>query len=300
MERSEFAELAAFSAVAQALSFRRAAQRLGVSASALSHTIRALEERLDLRLLNRTTRSVALTDAGLQLLARVGPALQALDHAVADVNALRERTTGTVRINLPKLAADMVFRGRFGSFARLHPNIRLELTIDDGIADIVGKRFDAGIRPGELLQRDMVALRLTPELQTVVVASPAYLKARGIPKTPEALREHACIAYQWQHNGTLYPWHFRKRGKPFELLPTGSLTVNDVDVMIAAALDGAGLAFTIESQVATHVAARRLQRVLEDWCRPMPGFYLYYPSRRQLPPALRTLIDFLREDAARG
>jgi DNA-binding transcriptional LysR family regulator len=294
MDRTEYAELAAFAAVAEALSFRRAAVRLGVSASALSHTIRALEQRLDLRLLNRTTRSVALTDAGLALFARVAPALRELDSVAEGVSALRDQTTGTVRVNLPKLAADLVFRERFGRFSRNHPNVRLELTIDDGIADIVGKRFDAGIRPGELLQRDMVAVRLTPELQTVVVASPAYLEARGVPHTPKELREHSCIAYRWAHNGTLYPWTFRKRAKPFELIPTGALAVNDVDVMMTAALDGAGLAFTLETQVADHLAARRLVRVLEAWCRPSPGFFLYYPSRRQMPPALRTLIDFLR------
>jgi len=294
MRGSEFGELAAFVAVVEQLSFRRAATRLGVTPSSLSHSIRALEERLGARLLNRTTRSVAATEAGLALFGRVAPAFTEIVGAVGGVSAFRDRPAGTLRINLPKLAAELVFGPKLGLFTRTYPEIRLELTIDDGLADIVAAGFDAGIRPGELLQKDMVAVRVTPDLRVAVVGSPQYFASRTRPRTPQDLREHACLAYRWTRSGAVHRWPFKKRGKSLEVLPTGPVVINDVDMMVRAALDGAGLICTLENSVATHVADGRLVRVLEDWCRPFPGFFLYYPSRRQLPFALRTLVDFLR------
>lgn len=294
MRGNEYGELAAFVAIVEELSFRRAAARLGLTPSALSHTIRGLEERLGVRLLNRTTRSVAATEAGRALFTRVAPAFTEITGAVDGVSAFRDGPAGTVRINLPKLAADLVFGRIFGLFSRTYPDIRVELIVDDGLADIVAGGFDAGIRPGELLQQDMVAVRVTPDLRTAVVGAPSYFASRTLPRTPRDLHEHPCIAYRWTRGGALYRWSFRKRGKVLEVDPAGSIAVNDVDVMVAAALDGAGLACTLEDHVAGHIRDGRLVRVLEDWCHPFPGFFLYYPSRRQMPVALRTLVDFLR------
>ncbi|HYQ18662.1 MAG TPA: LysR family transcriptional regulator [Polyangiaceae bacterium] len=297
MRGNEYGELAAFVAVVEELSFRRAAARLGLTPSALSHTIRALEERLGVRLLNRTTRSVAATEAGRALFSRVAPAFTDIAGAVDGVSAFRDGPAGSVRINLPKLAADLVFGSVFGSFSRTYPDIRVELIVDDGLADIVAGGFDAGIRPGELLEKDMVALRVTPDLRSAVVGSPAYFATRTLPRTPRDLSDHQCIGYRWTRSAGFYRWPFRKRGQALEVEPVGSVAVNDVDVMIGAALDGAGLALTLENHVAEHIRAGRLVRVLEDWCQPFPGFFLYYPSRRQMPVALRTLVDFLRARA---
>ena len=299
MRGNEYSELAAFVTIVEELSFRRAAVRLGLTPSSLSHTIRGLEERLGVRLLNRTTRSVAATEAGLALFARVAPAFSDIAGAVEGVSAFRDGPAGTVRINLPKLAADLVFGPLFGLFSRTYPDIRLELLVDDGLVDIVAGGFDAGIRLGELLQQDMVAVRVTPDLRTAVVGSPSYFASRALPRTPGELRKHQCIGYRWTRGGALYRWSFRKRGKVAEVEPPGSVVVNDMDVMVTAALDGAGLACTLEGHVAEHVKKGRLVRVLEDWCQPFPGFFLYYPSRRQMPVALRTLVDFLRSPSAR-
>ena len=294
MRGTEYAELAAFVAVAQERSFRRASVRLGLSPSALSHAIRELEERLGAKLLNRTTRSVAPTDAGLSLLDRLAPAFAEIAGAVGAVSAFRDRPSGTVRVNLPKLAAQMVLAPAFGRFAQAYPEVRLELTVDDGLMDIVAGGFDAGIRPGERVQRDMVAVRVTPDLRTAVVGSPGYFASRPRPHTPRNLRDHACINYRWAKSGALYRWPFGKSGEALEVAVEGPLTLNDTDLILAAALDGVGLACLLENTVAGHVAAGRLVRVLEEWCQPFPGFFLYYPGRRQVPTALRVLIDFFR------
>ena len=294
MRGAEYAELAAFVAVAQERSFRRASVRLGLSPSALRHTIRALEERLGARLLNRTTRSVAPTDAGVGLLARLAPALADIAGAVEAVGAFRDRPCGTVRLNLPRLAAHMVLAPAFGRFARAYPDVHLDLTVEDGLTDIVAAGFDAGIRPGERLQRDMVAVRVTPDLRTAIVGSPGYLASRPLPRTPRDLRDHACINYRWAESGGLYRWQFGQADAVIEVAVEGPLTLNDTDLIVAAALDGVGLACILEGRVAGHLAAGRLVRVLDDWCQPFPGFFLYYPGRRQMPVALRALIDFLR------
>ena len=294
MRGTKFAELAAFVAVAQERSFRRASVRLGLSPSALSHTIRELEERLGAKLLNRTTRSVAPTDAGLDLLDRLAPAFADIAGAVQAVSAFRDQPSGTVRLNLPKLAAQMALAPAFGRFARAYPDVRLELTVDDALTDIVAGGFDAGIRPGERVQRDMVAVRVTPDLRTAIVGSPGYLASQPRPHTPRDLRGHACINYRWAGSGALYRWPFEKAGEALEVAVEGPLTLNDTDLILAAALDGVGLACLLEGAVAGHVAAGRLVRVLDEWCQPFSGFFLYYPGRRQVPTPLRALIDFLQ------
>ena len=294
MRGAEYGDLASFVAVAEALSFRRASVRLGLSPSALSHAIRELEARLGARLLNRTTRSVALTDAGQALFDRLRPAFADIAGAVEAVRAYRDRPSGTVRINLPKLAAHRVLTPAFGRFTRAYPEVRLEVTVDDGLTDIVAGGFDAGVRPGERLQRDMVAVRITPDLRTAVVGSPAYFVARPAPLTPEDLQDHACINYRWSGGGALYRWPFQREGKAFDVQVEGPLTLNDTDLILAAALEGVGLACLLEDRVAPDLAAGRLVRVLEDWSPTFPGFFLYYAGRRQTPPALRALIDFLQ------
>jgi DNA-binding transcriptional LysR family regulator len=290
---SEYAELAAFVAVAKERSFRRAASRLGLSPSALSHTIRELEERLGAKLLNRTTRSVAPTEAGRDLYDRLAPAFADITGAVEAVRAFGEQPSGTVRLNLPKLAAEMILAPALGRFARAYPDVHLELAVDDGLSDIVAAGFDAGIRPGELVQRDMVAVRVTPDLRSAVVGSPGYIALRPAPQTPRDLKDHACINYRFAASGALYRWQFARAGEVIDVAVEGSLTLNDMDLVRTAALDGAGLACTLENSVEGDVAAGRLVRVLDDWCQPFSGFFLYYPGRRQMPSALRVLIDFL-------
>ena len=294
MRGAEYGDLASFVAVAEVLSFRRASVRLGLSPSALSHAIRELEARLGARLLNRTTRSVALTDPGQALFDRLRPAFADIAGAVEAVRAYHDRPSGTVRINLPKLAAHSVLAPAFGRFARAYPEVRLEVTVDDGLTDIVAGGFDAGVRPGERLQRDMVAVRITPDLRTAVVGSPAYFAARPAPIRPEDLGDHACINYRWSGGGAFYRWPFEREGKAFDVQVEGPLTLNDTDLILAAALEGVGLACLLEDRVAPDLAAGRLVRVLED-CSPIfPGFFLYYAGRRQTPPALRALVDFLQ------
>lgn len=294
MKGAEYAELAAFVAVAEESSFRRAAARLGVTPSALSHTLRGLEGRLGTRLLHRTTRSVSLTDAGAALLQRVAPALADVREAVVQAGAFRDRPAGTVRVNLPRLAAQLVLAPLMADFVRTHPDVRLELVVDDGLVDIVAAGCDAGIRPGELLQQDMVAVRLTPDLRTAIVASPAYLQAHGAPTTPADLAAHACINYRFSHSGALHRWPFERRGQRLDASVDGPLVFNDVDLLVEAAAAGAGLACTLEGRVQPLIDQGRLVRVLADWCAPFPGFFLYHAARRQTPTALRALIDFLR------
>jgi DNA-binding transcriptional LysR family regulator len=293
MRGTEYAELAAFVAVTKERSFRRAASRLGLSPSALSHTIRELEERLGAKLLNRTTRSVAPTEAGRDLYDRLAPAFADITGAVEAVRAFGDQPSGTVRLNLPKLAAEMILAPALGRFARAYPDVHLELAVDDGLSDIVAAGFDAGIRPGELVQRDMVAVRITPDLRSAVVGSPGYIAMRPAPQTPRDLKDHACINYRFAASGALYRWQFARAGEVIDVAVEGSLTLNDTDLVRTAALDGAGLACTLENGVEDDVAAGRLVRVLEDWCQPFSGFFLYYPGRRQMPSALRVLVDFL-------
>jgi DNA-binding transcriptional LysR family regulator len=294
MRGSDFAELTAFVAVAETQSFVRAASRLGLSRSALSHTIRALEERVGTRLLNRTTRSVSLTDAGRTLFARLPAAFAEIEDAVDGLSDYRERPAGTVRLNLSRPAAEILVASKLPAFAAAYPDIHVELTVEDQISDIVGSGYDAGVRPGGWLHQDMIAVRLTPDLRIAILGSPAYFERNPTPRVPKDLAEHACLNYRWTESGALYRWPFSKAGEQVDVDVTGPLTMNDVGLTVEAALAGIGLACTLESNIAQELAQRRLIRVLEDWCPPSPGFYLYYPSGRLLSAAFRAFIDFMR------
>lgn len=294
MRGAEFVELRAFVAVASERSFRRAATRLGVSPSALSHTIRALEDRLGARLLHRTTRSVALTEAGASLLARLTPALAELEAAVNEIGVFSARPRGRLRINLPRLAADTVLAPRLGRFAQLYPEIVLDLVVEDSLTDIVAGGFDAGVRPADRVQGDMIAVRLSADLRAAVVASPEYVASHGAPSTPDDLRHHRCINYRWTHNGSTHRWRFELDGQASELTIESPLTINDTHLIIAAAIGGAGFAYILQEAVADYITAGRLVRVLERWCQPTPGFHLYYSGRRHVSAPLRAFIEFFR------
>jgi DNA-binding transcriptional LysR family regulator len=299
MRGSEYAELTAFVAVAEHKSFSRAAAHLRVSPSALSQTIRQLEERLGARLLNRTTRSVALSKAGERLLARVLPSMSELDSAVAEVRESRGVPSGSLRINAPRVAAARFLGPLFGRFNAAYPDIVLDIVVEDALTDIVAGRFDAGIRLGESLAKDMVAVKLGGELEMAAVGSPEYFARHGVPKTPRDLHKHRCINWRWATSGTLYRWEFEKDGREFEVAVDGPLIVNDTELFLRGALEGVGLAYMIDEEVRPWIEAGRLKRVLKDWSPRFPGFHLYYPSRRQLPAPLRALVDFLkREDTA--
>ena len=293
MRGSDFAELTAFVAVAETQSFVRAAARLGLSRSALSHTIRALEERVGTRLLNRTTRSVSLTDAGRTLFARLPAAFAEIKDAVDGLSVYRERPAGTVRLNLSHVAAEILIASKLPAFAAVYPDIHVELTVESELSDIVGSGYDAGVRPGGLLHQDMIAVRLTPDLRIAIDGSPAYFKCHPMPRMPKDLAGHACINYRWTGSGALYRWPFSKAGEHVDVEVAGPLTVDDAGLMVAAALAGMGLACTVEGNVMQALAQGRLVRVLEDWCPPSPGFYLYYPSGRLLSAAFRAFIDFM-------
>jgi len=294
MKGGEFSELLAFVTVAEERSFRRAAERLGVSPSALSHTIRALEERLGTRLLNRTTRSVAPTEAGQVLFERLRPALAEVEEAVHDAGTGQDRPVGVVRVNLPRIAAQLVVAPVLAEFLAAHPGIRLDLVIDDSITDVVAAGFDAGIRSGELVHQDMVAVRLTPDLRMAVVGAPAYFAQRPQPDEPRALRGHACVGYRWRETGALQRWRFGGENGPIDVDVESVLTVNDTNILLDAALRGVGLAFLVESFVAPYLQRGELVRVLAPWCQPFAGFYLYYPSSPRMPAALRAFVDFIK------
>jgi len=285
--------LTAFVAVAEERSFTKAAVRLGVSTSALSHAIRGLEERLGVRLLARTTRSVAPTEAGDQLLAQVGPALGDVRTALDGIGRLRDRPAGRLRLIMPRIAASMVLLPKLARFAREYPDVVLDVTTDNGPVDIVAARFDAGIEIGEFIQRDMIAVRASADQRAAIVASPAYFKVHPEPRKPQDLLQHRCIGCRLGTAG-LYRWEFQKGGKEVTVGPPGPVVLDDVDLMVRAALDGVGIVFAFEEEVAPLLARRRLVRVLEDWCPPFPGFFIYYPSRRHQPPGLTALVETLR------
>jgi len=295
MPREELSVLAAFAVVADERSFTRAAVRLGVSTSAISHSIRALEERLGVRLLARTTRNVAPTDAGERLLAQLRPALDEIEAALTEVGRLREKPAGTIRLFAPSVAIAMTVSPKLAKFTRDYPDVVLDVTTeDDSRRDLIAARFDAGIHLGEFLQRDMVAVKVSGEQRAAIVAAPSYFDSRPKPKTPRDLTAHRCIRYRMGAGGPVYRWEFEKRGKPVTVSVSGPLVVNDVELTLRAALDGVGLAFALEEHVAERIARGELVRVLEDWCPPFDGFFLYYPSRRQQPAALQALVDALR------
>jgi len=298
MRGSEFAELNAFAAVAEHRSFARAAAYLRVSPSALSQTIRGLEERLGVRLLNRTTRSVAPSEAGTRLLARLAPVLSELDSAVADVNTFRKRPAGVVRINTARFAAVRLLAPILGRFHEMYPDVVLDLVVDDTLTDIVEARFDAGIRLGERLAKDMVAVKLGGELTTNVVASPGYLARYGTPKTPRDLHKHRCINMRIPTHGAMYRWEFERGKKSFEIAVEGPLILDDWELSAQAASDGVGIAYLIDAQATPWLESGKLTRILEPWSPSFSGFYLYYPSRKQAPPALRAFVDFARQQTS--
>jgi DNA-binding transcriptional LysR family regulator len=293
--RDELTVLAAFAVVADERSFTKAAVKLGVSRSAISHSIRTLEERLGLRLLARTTRAVAPTDAGERLLAQLSPALHDIEAALTDVGRLRERPAGVVRLIAPPIVLATLLGPKLAKFTRENPDVVLDLISEDDVRrDLVAGRFDAGIHLGEFLQRDMVAVRVTGEQRAAVVAAPTYFESHPKPKTPRDLTSHRCLRYRMGTDGPVYRWEFERRGKPMTVSVPGPLIVSDAEFMIRAALNGVGLAFSLEQYVAEHIARGRLVRVLEDWCPPFDGYFLYYPSRRHQPRALQALVDALR------
>ncbi|ARP82189.1 LysR family transcriptional regulator [Bordetella genomosp. 8] len=298
MTGAEFAELNAFVAVAQERSFRRAARQLGVSPSALSRTIRSLEERLAVRLLNRTTRSVAPTEAGQTLFERLRQGIGAIEGAVRDSASHQTRPKGVVRINLPQITAHLVVLPELKAFTRAYPDVELDLVVDDNMVDVVAKGFDAGVRVGAALHQDMVAVRLTPDLRMAVVGAPAYFAQRPPPDTPRDLRDHRCVTYRWDDTGALYRWNFVGPDGPLDVEVRNVLTVNDSDILLASALQGAALAFLPESFVASFLESGQLIRVLDEWCKPFSGLYIYYPERAYTPAPLRAFIDFFRLDGS--
>lgn len=297
MRRDELNDLAAFVAVADATSFTRAAAKLGMSPSALSHAMKALESRLGVRLLARTTRSVRATEAGERLLRTLRPAFEDIGAELGALGELREKPAGTIRITTFKYAATSVLWPVLPGFLKAYPDVRVEVTIDDGLTDIVASRHDAGIRFGEKVGKDMIAVRVGPDVTTAIVGAPAYFADHPAPRTPQELTGHRCINYRYATAGGLYQWEFEDDGRPFQVKVDGPLVVNDGDLILAAALSGQGLGYLFEDQVAEHVAAGLLIRVMAPWCVTFPGCYLYHPSRRQTPPALAALIDALREQA---
>ncbi|HEX9474313.1 MAG TPA: LysR family transcriptional regulator [Steroidobacteraceae bacterium] len=294
MRGSEFAELKAFAAIVERASFARAADHLGVSRSALSQTIRQLEGRLGVRLLNRTTRSVASTAAGSRLHERIAPMLLEMDAAVAEAVAATGHTAGTLRINTLGMAAKKIIAPRLGRFHRANPDVVLDIVIDDGLSDIVAGRFDAGIRVGVRLEKDMIAVRLTPDVKMLALASPDYLARRGEPKTPADLHQHACINWRFPGSGKIYRWEFEKKRKKLEMAVAGPLIANHQDIVSEAALQGLGILYAYDDDRIDEAITRgQLKRVLADWSLTSPGLYLYYSNRRHPQPALRAFIDCL-------
>jgi DNA-binding transcriptional LysR family regulator len=294
MPRTNINDLLAFRAVARERSFTRAAAQIGVSPSALSHRLRTLEERLGVRLLTRTTRNVAPTEAGERLLASVGPHFDEIEAGIAALSELRDKPAGTIRITTSIHSAETILWPALAKLLLDYPDIKVEISVDAGFVDIVEGRFDAGIRLGETIAQDMVAVRIGPDLRMAAVASHSYFAARGAPRSPQELASHNCINLRFPTLGGLYAWEFEKGGRALNIHVEGQVVVNDSDLARRAALDGCGIAFLPEDHVLADVEAGKLKRVLEDWTPPFPGYHLYYPSRRQQSPAFALLVDALR------
>jgi len=293
MRGTEFAELKAFTSVVEYASFARAAGQLGMSASALSQTIRKLEERLGVRLFNRTTRSVAPTVAGQRLYDRFSPILREMDAAVADAIATAGRVAGPLRINAPTIAALHLIAPRLKRFGALYPDIELDLIVDDGLTDIVAGRFDAGIRAGERLEKDVIAVRVTPDMEMLAVASPDYLVRHGEPTLPADLHGHRCINWRFPGSGNIYQWDFSEGGKQIVLDVRGPLITNSQELALQAALMGIGIVYTYDPRIYGWINEGRLKRVLTNWSPTFPGLFLYYSNKRHGQPALRAFIDCL-------
>ncbi|ATU94244.1 LysR substrate-binding domain-containing protein [Phyllobacterium zundukense] len=294
MVRENVSDLMAFIAVAQEGSFTRAAVRLGVSQPALSKTIRTLEERLGLRLLSRTTRSVAPTEAGERLLRSIEPHFAGIEGSLSALTELRDKPSGIVRITATQHAADTVMWPRLAKVMLNYPDITVELVSDEGLANIVSERFDAGVRVGEYVEKDMIAVRIGPPMRQAIVASPGYFKERPAPKHPEELTGHRCINLRRVTRGGYFPWEFEKRGREINVRVEGQLAVTSLELARRAALDGLGVAYLPDDMVQDDLTKKRLVRVLEDWCEPFPGYHLYYPSSRQHAPAFAVVLEALR------
>lgn len=294
MRREDFGDLSAFLAVAEERSFTRAAAKLGTSQSALSHTVRRLEERLGMRLLTRTTRSVAPTDAGLRLAETLRPAFDEIDAKVSAISELREKPAGTLRINSSNHAANTILWPKIKRLMSDYPDINVELSIDQHFVDIVGERFDAGVRLGERVEKDMIAMRIGPDLRMAAVGSPDYFARMGRPETPQDLLKHNCLGLRLETSGGLYAWELEKNGQATNVRVNGQFACNDLSFNVDAAVDGLGIAFVMEDRALPLIAEGRLERVLEDWCDPFTGYHLYYPSRRQHSPAFSILLEALR------
>jgi DNA-binding transcriptional LysR family regulator len=292
MTRNDLAELSAFATVAEERSFTRAAVRLGVSQSALSHSMRSLEKRVGVQLLARTTRSVSATAAGSALLQELAPALERIGRAVAETMKRRERPAGRIRLIIPRTATEMVILPKLAKFARDYPEIVLEITSSNDPVDLVAGEYDAGVQLGELIQKDMIAVPVTREMRLAVVGSPAYFQSNPIPRRPQDLKDHSCIGFRFSNS--LYRWEFEKGRKALTVSPQGPASFDDPDLVIQAVLNGVGIGTAMEDSLAELIAKGRLVQVLRDWCPSFPGYFLYYPSRRNQPAALAALIAALR------
>jgi DNA-binding transcriptional LysR family regulator len=293
MATDDLSALSVFVTVAGERSFTKAAKRLGITPSAVSHAMRDLEEEIGVRLLSRTTRSVAPTVPGEHLLKRVQPAFAEIREALGQLSSSRNKPAGRVRLLVPRLAVKTVLTRTIGRFARDYPDITLEVTTDDSRMDIVAGGFDAGIHFGEYIEKDMIAVRVSPDQRPAIVGSPLYFESHAKPRSPRDLIRHRCINFRHGSAG-VYRWEFEKGRKSLSVAVNGPLIVDDLELVISAALDGVGLAYMSEEHGAEHLASGALVKVLEDWCQPYPGFFLYYPSRRNQPAALAALINTLR------
>ena len=294
MPRQSINDLVALRTIVRERSFTRAAAQIGVSPSALSHSIRALEERVGVRLLTRTTRSVAPTAAGERLVGAVGPHLDGIDAELAALAGLRDRPAGTIRITTGIHAAQTILWPALADLLPAYPDVEVEIAVDTGFVDIVAERFDAGIRLGETIGQDMIAVRIGPDMRMAAVTSPAYLAGLPAPATPRDLADHRCVNLRFPTHGGLYAWEFEHDGRELSVRVGGQVVVNDIALARRAALDGAGIAYLPEDYVADDLTEHRLVRLLAEWCPPFPGYHLYYPSRRQLAPAMTLLIEALR------
>jgi DNA-binding transcriptional LysR family regulator len=294
MDRDNASDLLAFLAVARERSFTRAARQLGISQSALSQTVGALEARLGVRLLNRTTRSVTPTQAGERLFLGIGPKFEEMDVELAALGELREKPAGNLRITATEHAAESILIPALSKILPKYPDIKIEVVIDYGLANIVAQRYDAGIRPGELVAKDMIAVRVGPDLRMAVVGAPSYFAGRKKPRAPQELTGHNCLNLRLPTHGGLYAWEFEKDKRALNVRVDGQLVFNSAGALLNAALNGLGLAHLMETYVQPHISAGRLVRALPDWCPPFSGYHLYYPSRRQASPAFSVLVDALR------
>lgn len=295
MNREDASDLIAFLAVARERNFTRAAAKLGMTQSALSQIIRNLEERMGVRLLNRTTRSVTPTQAGERLFLKVGPRFEEMDLELAALGELREKPAGTIRITATEYAVQAILMPALSKILPQYPDVKVEALVDYGLTNIVDQQVDAGIRPGELVAKDMIAVRVGPDLRMAVVGAPSYFEQRKRPRTPQDLTEHNCINLRLpSHGGRLYAWEFEKNGRELNVRVEGQLVFNSADLLLEGALHGLGLAYLMEGHVQPHLAQGRLVRVLSDWCPPFSGYHLYYPSRRQPSPAFSLFVEALK------